>query len=169
MSRASYQTTGSLKLSIVGVLYHGNRPVLQIRAVQRVTACFLVTGEKCTAQEGFLWESGLTWCCCRESYPPTSTASIQQIPTQYLLYASSCAARCHGINSPRKHTWSLPTWDLSHTFTFSPSASKHSLFIWSLIILVLYVGSTLCADKPALRGEGKRKPWFVTLADFHVS
>ena len=41
MSRASYQTTGSLKLSIVGVLYHGNRPVLQIRAVQRVTACFL--------------------------------------------------------------------------------------------------------------------------------
>lgn len=41
MSRASYQTTGSLKLSIVGVLYRGNLPVLQMRAVQRMTACFL--------------------------------------------------------------------------------------------------------------------------------
>ena len=148
MSRASYQTTGSLKLSIVGVLHHGNRPVLQIRAVQRVTAGFLGDCRE-TYSSGRLpvgdW-SGLTWCCCRESYPPTNTASIQQIPTQYLLYASSCAAHCHGINSPRKHTWSLPTWDLSHTFTFSPSASKHRLFIWALIILVLYVGSTLCAD-----------------------
>ena len=41
MFLASYQTTGSLKLSVVGVLYHGNQPVLRIRALQRVTACFL--------------------------------------------------------------------------------------------------------------------------------
>lgn len=167
MSRASYQTTGSLKLSIVGVLYHGNQPVLQIRAL----TCFLGDYREMWSSERLAvgdW-SGLTWCCCRESYPPTSTASVQQIPAQYLLYASSCAAHCHGINSSRKHTWSLPTWDLSQTFTFSPSASKHMLFIWTLIILVLYVGSTLCADKPALRGKGKRKLWFVTLANFHVS
>lgn len=157
MSLASYQTTGSLKLSIVGVLYHGNQPVLQIRALQRVTACFL--GDY---REMWSWErlavgdwSGLTWCCCRESCPPTSSASVQQTPAQYLVYASSCAAHCHGISSSRKHTWSLPTWDLSQTFTFSPSASKHTLFIWTLIILVLCVGSTLCADK--LSSEGKEE------------